>query len=111
MAETSDELKELRAGRKATRFEKRRQAWENTRQRGRKSFILRRGVLGWGGFMFIFMTCMSIFIDHRKIDWHYVIISLIIWPLAGYGYGLSMWCWAEERFHGSDTKPPSIIEN
>ena len=30
--------------------------WEVTRSRGKKHFILYAGVLGWGGFMFLFLT-------------------------------------------------------
>ena len=93
---------------KSEMTEKQRQLWEKTRTRGKAHFVLTRGVLGWGGFMFIFMTCMHIFDSQGKIDWPFVIISLLIWPLGGYGFGLWMWRWAESRFHSAD-EPNSTI--
>jgi hypothetical protein len=92
------------------KFEKQRQAWEKIRERGKLHFVLTRGSLGWGGFMFIFMTCMSFFVDHKKPDL-FLPISALFWLLAGYPFGLWLWRWCEERYHSPTNKPPSIISN
>ena len=61
-------------------LEKLREAWEKKRQRGKLRFVLMTGVLGWGGFMFIFTNCVYVFVNHQKLDWPLVIIGLIAWP-------------------------------
>jgi hypothetical protein len=114
MAETSDEQKKLKADRKAAKFEKHRQAWEKTRQRGREPFIIRRGVLGWGGFMIISTTCTDVFFRHKSVDelfWVSVLIGLAIWPLSGAIVGLIAWDSAERRFHDTTKQTDSINEN
>ncbi len=96
---------------KSGKFEERRQAWEKKRQQEKRLFAFRYGSLGWGGLMFIFITCLDVFDHHYKLDWPLVFVSLIVWPLAGYGWGMWMWNWCEEHFHGPTNKPPSIIAN
>jgi hypothetical protein len=92
-------------------FERQCKKWEETIRRGKLRFILTRGVLGWGCWMLVFMTCMSVFVDHHKLDMSTVVIELAIWPLAGYGVGLGMWRSLEKQFHDPANKPPSIIGN
>lgn len=40
--------------------------------------------------MFVAMTA-SDFLRHHRIDYLDVALNLVIWPLAGYVWGLSMW--------------------
>ena len=47
---------------KDARLERRRQALERIDKRGRLHYVLTTGVLGWGGFMFVIMTCIDIFV-------------------------------------------------
>jgi hypothetical protein len=80
------------------RFDRQRQAWEKIRQRGKRSFILRRWVLLWGGFMFVVTNCLSYF---RHETWKSPVFYLgeaLIWCAGGYIGGL--WCWhlLEKRF-------------
>jgi len=96
---------------KAEKLEKQRKSWEKTRKQGRQSFALLHGALGWGGLMILFMSCGTLLLDHKRLDWAYVLISVLIWPLAGYFWGLWMWRWCEKHFHGPTNKPPSIIAN
>jgi hypothetical protein len=96
---------------KAEKFEKKHRSWEKMRKRGRQSIALLYGSLGWGGFMILFMNCARVFLDHKRLDWTYVMIGGLIFPLAGYFWGLWMWRWCEEHFHGPTNKPPSIIAN
>jgi hypothetical protein len=89
--------------------EKQFQAWEKRRKRGKLHFVLTFGSLGWGGFMFVAMTCSDVFIRHHKLVWPVVIVGLFFWLIAGYGWGLYMWRRFEERFHGPTNSPPSIF--
>jgi hypothetical protein len=68
-----------------------------TRAKGRKHFILYRGILGYGGFMFIFMTVFQLL---SEFGWHFphgvplyfnILIGLIIWPVAGYFWAAWIW--------------------
>jgi hypothetical protein len=90
-------------------FEKRRKKWEKIRQRGKRSFAFYYGALGFGGFMIIFMTCATVFYEHKNLDWPLVILGVLVWPLAGYSWGLWMWRWIDEQYHGPMNKPPSIF--
>lgn len=78
-------------------FERQREAWTKTRSRGRQRYILLRGVLGWGSFMFVFMNAMDLFIHHR-IDYWWLPISFVFWLAGGYGFGISMWNSFEAKF-------------
>ncbi len=57
---------------------------------GKGRFILWFGVLGFGGLMFVTMTAVDFFIHHR-LDYFLVALNLVIWPLAGYGFGRTLW--------------------
>jgi hypothetical protein len=95
---------------KDARLERRRQALERIDKRGRLHYVLTTGVLGWGGFMFVIMTCIDIFVDHYRIL-STILVGLVVWPLAGFGFGLWMWRSSEKQFDGPPNKPPSIIGN
>ena len=67
--------------------------------RKRKVYVWKNGVLGWGGFMFLFMTFFDWYSKGyiqiqmppvRRLLWM-TIPSLIIWPIAGYGWGVTTW--------------------
>jgi hypothetical protein len=86
------------------------QRWEKTKARGKNSFVLRTGVLGWGGFMFIAITGQDLI---RKRHSHHaaiyyvltVAVNLLIWPIAGYFFGKRMWGFYETYF--GDENPPA----
>ncbi len=80
-----------------------RQRWQKVKARGKKNFILRVGVLGWGGFMFVLMTVMFLIrkppFPRQAIDYIFEIaINLLVWPIAGYFWGTSMWRFYETYF-------------
>lgn len=77
--------------------EKARQFWQKTKAKGKKSFVLRHGVLGWGGFMFIAMTAQQLI--RKPADYPFVIVlNLLIWPIGGYLFGNWMWRYYETYF-------------
>ena len=89
-----------------------RQRWQKTKARGKKSFALRYGVMGFGGFMVIFMTVAfwlrnSPFPRGMTAFYVDVVINLLIWPLAGYSWGISMWRVYEEYFSDRSGQPPT----
>jgi hypothetical protein len=80
--------------------------WKRVEARGRKHFIWTRGVLGWGGFMFVFMTTIDFARRgtlHRDVADYvfYIVLNLLIWPLAGYVWGRWVWSSMEKRFSKS----------
>jgi hypothetical protein len=65
------------------------------RKRNRHVWV--RGVLGWGGFMFLWMTLFEwyskgyIQIPPLRVFLQMMIPNLIIWPIAGYWWGAKTW--------------------
>jgi hypothetical protein len=57
---------------------------------GKRRFILWFGVVAFGGWMFVAMTALDFFVHHR-VDYFLVALNLLIWPLAGYGFGRALW--------------------
>jgi len=92
---------------KPEKLGKRREAEEKTRQRGRLSFILYRGVLGWGGLMIVVTSSSDVLIDHKRLAIHLVRSLFLI--LAGSVMGLLWWDNAEGRFHRA-TKHQDMID-
>jgi hypothetical protein len=91
--------------------EEARQRWLKTKARGKRSFVLRTGVLLWGGFIFLAMTAEYLIrkpqIPRRTID--YVVeaaINLLIWPVAGYFFGSHMWGFYETYFDERNRQSP-----
>jgi hypothetical protein len=88
-----------------------RQRWQKTRDKGKKRFVLRVGVLQWGGFMFLVTTAQYAIrkpqLPRRMID--YVVeaaINLLIWPIAGYFFGTRIWDFYETYFGEYNRQSP-----
>jgi hypothetical protein len=82
------------------RFERQRQAWQRLRQRGKLSFIFYRGILLWGGCMFVFSTCTDVLIRHDHLDESpaFLTIDALVWLLSGMIWGIWIWHRSEKRF-------------
>ena len=93
---------------KSEKFEKRRQAWEKTRQHGKTRFILTQGVLGWGIVMIIVGDCIDIFIDHKNLGFHPIRSLFLI--LIGCLVGLMGWNDNDRRFHCTPEQKDLIDE-
>jgi hypothetical protein len=92
--------------------EKAQERWQKTKARGKKSYILRVGVLGWGGLMFIATTAQDLirkpWFQHQTV--YYVgeiAINLLIWPIAGYFFGKRMWSFYEMYFGAENSRTPT----
>jgi hypothetical protein len=92
--------------------------WETIRTQGKRQFVVRRGIFWFGGFMFVFMTAwMSAFMlrGSRSVMVDLLVLLLInaiIWPIAGFMWGLWTWSLAERAYgryqrqqHGLGTEP------
>jgi hypothetical protein len=88
-----------------------RRKWEKTRRNGRGSFIYYRGVLKWGGIMFVLTMFTNVFGRHIKLNWLLVVSSLIACPLAGFLWARSIWYVNENRYQGMGKQQDSIKES
>jgi len=72
--------------------------WPEFQKLGRKQFILRYGVLGWGLPVAI---GWSLSMAHQN-GWNqflfFFIPSLIVFPLGGILFGKLMWWWLQRKF-------------
>jgi hypothetical protein len=76
----------------------RRDYWQKVKAQGKKSYILRMGVIRWGGTMFVVMTALDLLRDAPSSYAFDIAINLLIWPLGGYFWGLLMWHYWVHRF-------------
>src|SRR5260370_14830250 len=84
--------------------EKRRQAWLETKAKGRRRYVWRKGVIGWGLPVFAIFTPLMLILGpsthelSRAETAGAVILSLLVWILAGYLFGRSMWRMFDNRY-------------
>jgi hypothetical protein len=82
--------------------------WAKIRLKGKTHFIIYRGVLGYGLFMFLFNTIYQ----HLRltgfelsslilIPMETIIVNLIIWSLAGVAFGYMLWFIMERNYNKS----------
>jgi hypothetical protein len=92
-------------------FNRQRKAWEKKRRHGKRSFILYRGVLRWGGIMFVLTMITNVVVRHMKVDWQLVVSLLIACPFAGYLWARCIWHVNENRFQGAGNQQNSSKES
>jgi fatty acid desaturase len=71
------------------------QEWTKTRQMGRKRFIWRRGVLGWGGVFALAMGLPYLFQGQPLVVFAWIVPYCLI---AGFFLGKSYWRDAESEY-------------
>jgi len=70
--------------------------WQSLRRRGPVYVVLVRGVLAWGGFMFICSLLMTLLgIVHREFFLGELLKTASICVLGGLLWGVSTWCFSE----------------
>jgi hypothetical protein len=77
------------------------EAWQRIRAKGRTHFIVTRGVLFFGGIMFVSMTAHNLIANKQESAIEhilYALMSLVIWPAAGYSWGVVMWKRFEPKY-------------
>jgi hypothetical protein len=83
--------------------ERQRLKWEKRRKHGKWSFLAYRGVLRWGGIMFVLTMFTNVVGLHKKLNWVTSVTLLIACLLVGYVWGLCIWHLNEGR-HGYKAK-------
>lgn len=72
--------------------------WKALRSQGALRFILIKGVLMWGGVMFVVMT----FVFNQDVEGarssSRVLSGLLTYPAGGFFFGGAVWLWSEKRF-------------
>ena len=75
--------------------ELRRRAWELLRRRGKAAFVLRVGLLRWGGAMFFVFAGMNVMAaavsNHLDRLPSLLLFNFVIWSIGGLLLGLWMW--------------------
>ena len=70
------------------------QRWSKTRQKGLRPWLFRRGMLGWGVPMYIFMSVLQIV--HHPGNWVRIALTgLPLWLAAGVLWGALTWATME----------------
>lgn len=72
-------------------------AWALTRAKGKVYFFLVNGVLSYGLPMFIFMAFLTKPFENGLTS-PMAIAHYIVWPVAGFIFGVTMWFVAEYRY-------------
>lgn len=72
--------------------------WAKERAAGRKAYVLKRGVLGWGLPMFVAMTLVVPLVRGEAITPTSLVIGAIIWLLAGVAFGFFTWHLTEKGY-------------
>jgi len=81
-------------------LEKQRQSWLKMRKGGKLAFVLYRGVILWGGTMFLIFGCMNAYVSRHNFErlWAMLGINAVIWFVGGLVWGLWVWNGCERRF-------------
>ena len=78
--------------------------WEKVREKGRKNYIWRVGVIGWGlSTGVIWATAMPL-INRGSAFLAYFIPGMIIFPICGYGWGYFMWKYMDKKYQQAKTE-------
>ena len=79
-------------------LDKQAQKWAAIRQRGRRRFILRTGVLGWGVPAALVFTAIGWTFGAPGPLLGRLAIALVLFPLTGIWFGARMWVESERRY-------------
>ena len=80
--------------------------WEKVREKGRKYYIWRVGVLSWGLGMGLAFVIPSL-IRHDSDFLKKLCIGFIIWPICGYFFGSFMWKYMDKKYQQAKTEEAS----
>jgi hypothetical protein len=72
--------------------------WEKIRKQGKNSFVWRMGVMFWGITTAILWVLLMHFIFHTELTWRSLVIALIVFPIAGCFWAMSVWHINEKSF-------------
>ena len=84
--------------------EQRRQAWLNIKAKGKRRYIWRTGVIGWGLSVFAIFTPTTLIFGPRTHQLSITeivaetMLSFFVWMVAGYFFGLWMWKTFDKKY-------------
>jgi hypothetical protein len=93
---------------KSAVFNRQRQKWEKKRKNGRRSFLIYRGVLKWGGIMFVLTSLTNALTRNKQFDWLFEVSMLIACPFAGYVWARCVWYVNERRYRHAMMQQDSV---
>ncbi|MEM1056485.1 MAG: hypothetical protein AAGI52_13260 [Bacteroidota bacterium] len=76
-----------------------RERWEEIRLQGQARYILVQGVVRWGGTMFLFFCVF--YLMTGAFSPSRLLISAVVWPLAGVLFGAVTWAINERRYRSA----------
>jgi hypothetical protein len=79
-------------------IKKKKQRWEKKRAQGKRSFIIKEGVLRWGVVTAILWSVSFHFLDPQEPLWVRPLIGLVIFPLGGIWVGHYIWSIPEKKY-------------
>ena len=84
-------------------------AWARIRARGKWRFVLVRGVLLWGGLMFLTMGVLIPWLTHSAPEFtpRGFLVGAIVFPLGGLAWGMLVWWLGERNFRNYETRQRS----
>jgi len=85
--------------------------WEHSRKRGEFVYVLIWGVLLFGGVMFVFDTCWTVFVEHKYLfSWadNYRVAADLV---GGILFGLLTWHTNESRYSKALMRESSEKQN
>lgn len=72
--------------------------WEAQRKVGALRFILRRGVLAWGGPMLLAMHLIPTLVKGQRLSIETTLFQVAFWACAGAGFGIIIWYSSEANY-------------
>jgi hypothetical protein len=94
----------LVSGGSNARDEERRQAWLQIKAKGRRRYVWRTGVVGWGFPVFAIFTPLMLILGPRTHQLSLaeitgtVISSFLVWMIGGYLFGRAMWSALHKKY-------------
>ena len=85
------------------------QAWQKTRERGKASFILKRGLLSGGTAFLVFALPTTVFMymtDHMNYLPGFLVFYAIVWSITGLFIAFRIWDKGERLYAESLTNSP-----
>ena len=74
------------------------EAWAATRKKGKWNYILTKGVLGWGAFMYFFMAVLPVVRGSEEQTAFYFIWNALLWGASGALFGTIIWHFSEKQY-------------
>ena len=89
-----------------TRQERRTRRVAKLRAKGRRSYILIYGVLGWGLTCAVLSTALDFWIRGDPVLLHDVVFRFVLWPAMGFLWGAVTWSRMEKQWADLETDSP-----